>query len=283
MADAGDTPAAVRRVLVALDASRPSLDAMKAAAWLAAELDAELHGLFVEDVDLLRGASIPFVREMGSFSGNVRALDARAVERQMRAVANEARRALAACAAAAGLRWSFEVVRGSVALTILEQARSAALVSLGVAPTAQRRLGRNVRRVIAESRVSLLLLRSGPAPQPTVAAVHDGSDGARAALELAARLARRRGTALHVLALGRTAKSAAKRRDEAAAWLGGEDLDVTVKELSHGDGPRLCQAAREAGAGWMIVAADSPLASDEKARELIHEIGCPLLLVRGES
>ncbi|MBK7177644.1 MAG: universal stress protein [Chloroflexi bacterium] len=54
----------IQRILVALDASPHSLAALEAAIDLAERLDAELQGLFVEDINLLRLAQLPFAREL---------------------------------------------------------------------------------------------------------------------------------------------------------------------------------------------------------------------------
>ena len=54
----------IQRILVALDASTDSLAALDAAAKLAQCLQAELVGLFVEDVNLLYMAGLPFTREL---------------------------------------------------------------------------------------------------------------------------------------------------------------------------------------------------------------------------
>ncbi len=48
-----------RRILVGLDASRQSLQALETAALWAAEMSAELMGLFVEDAGLLDIAALP--------------------------------------------------------------------------------------------------------------------------------------------------------------------------------------------------------------------------------
>ncbi|MFW5810637.1 MAG: universal stress protein, partial [Thermodesulfobacteriota bacterium] len=58
----------IRRILVALDASPASLEGLKTAAELAERLNAELYGLFVEDIDLLRAVELPFVTEIGYLS-----------------------------------------------------------------------------------------------------------------------------------------------------------------------------------------------------------------------
>ena len=52
------------RILVALDASPQSEAALRAAAELAALLEAELEGLFVEDINLLHLCGLPFGREI---------------------------------------------------------------------------------------------------------------------------------------------------------------------------------------------------------------------------
>ena len=56
---------AVKRILIALDPSRRGQSALQAAAHLAAGTGAELAGLFVEDINLLRLAGLPFARELG--------------------------------------------------------------------------------------------------------------------------------------------------------------------------------------------------------------------------
>ncbi|MGD9028912.1 MAG: universal stress protein, partial [Anaerolineae bacterium] len=59
-----DEELTIRRILIALDASSHSIAALRAAARLASSLEAELHGLFVEDINLLRAAGLPMAREL---------------------------------------------------------------------------------------------------------------------------------------------------------------------------------------------------------------------------
>ncbi|RMF77434.1 MAG: universal stress protein, partial [Nitrospirae bacterium] len=84
--------AAFRRIVVAVDASADSLAAVRAAARLAEALSAELHGLFVEDANLVRLARLPFAREV-RLSAAPRRLEAAALERELRALAAQARQA----------------------------------------------------------------------------------------------------------------------------------------------------------------------------------------------
>jgi nucleotide-binding universal stress UspA family protein len=99
MAIAEGKPFVARRILVGIDASNASLDALEAAASLAARLGSELAGLFVEDEDLLRLAALPFGDIVRSPSGERERLDRASVEATLRAVASHAREVLERTAA----------------------------------------------------------------------------------------------------------------------------------------------------------------------------------------
>ena len=79
------------RILVALDASPQSVAALRAAAELAALMEAELEGLFIEDINLLHLCGLPFSHEIGSYTAKRRQLDNLALERQLRGLATERR------------------------------------------------------------------------------------------------------------------------------------------------------------------------------------------------
>lgn len=104
----------LRRIVVGLDAGPRDRTTLEAAAQLAARMQAELVGLFVEDIDLLHLAGLPFAREVGYPSAALRPLDVAAMERALRATAQEVQRTLAAIAGRAPLSWSFRIARGAV-------------------------------------------------------------------------------------------------------------------------------------------------------------------------
>ncbi|MEJ2343030.1 MAG: universal stress protein [Gemmatimonadales bacterium] len=87
-------PTSIRRIVVALDASRSSLAALEAAAELAAAVNAELAGLFVEDENLVRLAGLPLAREFDRISERPRSMDTAQLRRHMARQAQQARRAL---------------------------------------------------------------------------------------------------------------------------------------------------------------------------------------------
>lgn len=120
----------IARIVLGLEPARRSRAALAAAAKIAARMEAELVGVFVEDADLLHLAGMPFAREVGYPSAAQRSLDIVTMERSMRALANDTRRALAEIAEPALLRWSFRVARGSIASELLAGAGETDLILL---------------------------------------------------------------------------------------------------------------------------------------------------------
>jgi len=114
-----------RRIVVGLDARTRERE-LEAAAAFAGRLGAELAGLFIEDIDLLRFAALPFAHEIGVASAARLKLDLDAMERAMRALAVDAARRLEASAAQNAVPWSFRVARGIAAQELLCAALEAA-------------------------------------------------------------------------------------------------------------------------------------------------------------
>lgn len=100
----------VRRVVVGLDPRhRPEFDELVR---IAADLQAELLGLFIEDEDLLRFAGLPTAREIGFPSGLSRGVDRGSIERTFRLRADALKRQCAQASLTRSVSWSFRVTRG---------------------------------------------------------------------------------------------------------------------------------------------------------------------------
>ena len=146
----------IRRIVVGLDTAPRSRTMLDAAAAVAEKLEAELVGLFVENMNLLHFARFPFAHEVGLSSATRRALDVAAMERSLRVAATEAREMLVAVAGGSALRWSFKVTRGVVAAELLAAADEADLVVAGSALPGDLS-GARVRIVSAEDPQALRL------------------------------------------------------------------------------------------------------------------------------
>jgi len=196
---APDAAPQTQRVLVALDASRRSLTALKAAADLAALLQAELQGLFVEDINLIRLSHLPFVDEIGLYSATRRPYDSRTAEREFRILANQMRRAVAQTAISAQVDWSFKVMRGRVDRELVTASNQAKMVTLGrVGRTPGRRLGSTARTLLAEAACPVFLLGEEGLTFP-LAVIHTGSPASDQALKLAVTLMQGQESALLLL------------------------------------------------------------------------------------
>lgn len=141
----------IRRVLVALDASPGSLAAARAAAQLASRVDAELAGLFVEDLRLLDLCASELAHQVDTLTGSATRVRDHDLERQFRSQASRARAVLSTTAHAAGVSWSFRVARGEVCDEIKTAAGEVDLVSLG-------RLGWSLRHGKGIGRIARMLL-----------------------------------------------------------------------------------------------------------------------------
>jgi nucleotide-binding universal stress UspA family protein len=270
-------PQSVRRILVAIDASRESLAALKAAVRVAERLHAELAGVFVEDIDLVNLAALPFAREFG-VGRPARKLDSEAIEQDLRAQAAAARRALAEAAEAMRLPWSFRVARGRVEAELLAAALEADLIALGKAMrplTRRARLGSTARSLAAGAHSAVLIAAAearGRAEQIMV--TFDGSECADRAMEIAARLAQNDGGDLTVFILAGAEKSKRTVSDR----LSGSGLNVTFREvIPEGLGTALEQ---ERG-GFLVLGADC-LPDEAGLASLIEAAHCPVLLLRPE-
>jgi nucleotide-binding universal stress UspA family protein len=272
----------IRRILVALDESPHSQAALEAAADLAARFRAELQGLFVEDVNLLRLAELPFTQEVGLFSPSRRRLDAQGVERQLRVQARRVHRALIAAAERAQVRWSFRVARGAIPTELLAAASGVDLIILGKAGWSlarRRRLGSTARTVAFRAPSLTLILQEGTRLGTPVVAVYDGSALARRALIAAAALAKEDEGALVVI-LADGPDAVRQLQEETAGWLGERAVGVRYHSLARTNASKLAHVVRTEGCGTFVLPARSELLKDEGLLALLDEVESPVLLVR---
>ena len=269
----------IRRILVALDASVSSLAALEAAVVLASRMEAELIGLFVEDVNLLKLAALPFAREIGFPSARRRRLGSVEMERSLRAQASRAEAALIAAAERQSVRCSFRVVRGEVTAQVLQAATEVDVLALGRAlPRAWR--ASSMSRVIVSSTSPPVLLLSPSAPvRPPIASVYDGSAESARALLLARRLMQLESDTLTVLVAARDTDDAQRLRQQAAAHLAGSGLVVDYVTLVDADAAGVAQAAHRHATGTLVLAANLPLKSGT-LEQLLTELDCAVFLVR---
>ena len=106
---------ALPRIVVSIAPEAPgSRSLLREAAALASTLHGELVGIVLENLDLLRSAELPIVRELDILTARERQCDRVTIESSLRSRTNRARQAFEALARETGVRHSFEVRRRRV-------------------------------------------------------------------------------------------------------------------------------------------------------------------------
>jgi nucleotide-binding universal stress UspA family protein len=277
------TESARKRVLVALDSLPGGRALLATAAELAARWDAELVGLFVEDIDLLNVAALPFCREFGIAHGEGRSLDRAAMVRALRMQAERVREAVASAAERTRVPYSFRVMRGRVEVELLEACREVDLVVIGRArSTSSRsvRLGATTRTVLSRGSCTVVVARENAPVGRPVLAVFDGSAVSSRALAAAARLVEHDHRNLAVLVAAGTAEHGRRLERKVASVLQRSGIvprTIVVQRPTLAD---LLVLIRKEESRTVVLPADLPLLEAPEAASMIESLPCPVVLVR---
>jgi hypothetical protein len=262
-----EQPAGIR-IWVALDESPSSAAALTAAAALAAEMDAELAGLFVEDVNLQHLIGLPFAREFSLLTGAGSPLSLGEVERTWQREAETMQRLLAEAASRLRLRWSFRVARGRVSAEMNALARAFDLIVLGK---------RSDMGVMAAFPGSPRFTRIHPQVGPVLVLFEVGSSFT-SSLDLGARLARLNGAELVVLVSAADENAYRAACAAAQAALKARDLSGRCVWLSTLNDSNLVKATHREVASCLVLANKERFLTQAGFERMLDEIECPLLL-----
>jgi len=272
-----------RRILVALDASAHSLAALQAASEMAARMESELVGRFVEDINLVRLAGLPFAREVGFPSAISRELDVAAMERALKVVAAQAKEAMAASAERVRVPWSFRVVRGSVVAELLSAAPEVDLLALGRVSrqvSNSRRVGSTALSVMAKAPRAVFLLEPGASLKPPLLVLFSESETWPGALPAAEELAKACGDGLTVLIAAATMENAQRLQRMAETMLRDRGVQAHYRIAASADIPEVVKTAKQERAGTIVLAGSSPLIRREDFSVLVAGAGCSIFVVR---
>jgi nucleotide-binding universal stress UspA family protein len=273
----------VRRILVALDASAQSLAALKTSVKLAAELGAELEGLFVEDANLMRIAMLPFARRMLFPSAAEEPLDSSVMEHELKSLARRAQRSLATMAEHYGIQWSFRVVRGKVTIEILSAASDSDLLTVGSSGwsmTRRMQLGSTAQNAAIHAPGALLLAKCPLAVDRPVMVLFDGSPPAEQALKAAIRFASALQSQLTVFLLPDTPPDVRPLMRGAAHQITAKGVDANFRALLAIDALRLADAIEVEAGGLLVLGREYKHLTENEVQNLIRLVSNPVLLLR---
>lgn len=273
-----------RRIVVAIDGSPTSLAALEATAELASAWGAEVVGLFIEDTNLLRMASLPFAREVGSHSGAHRAINPDQFEREFRSQADRARNTLWYVAERFRLTASFHVSRGPVKTELLKALGDADMLSMGKggqSVSASLGLGKNARSIAAGTGGIVLLFSHVARVTGPPAIVYDGSANGEKALDAAAELAGTLGTSLMVLCPVEGEPDRAELEESAKRELAGRQMKLEFRQILTRNVPDLARYVRSSGANVAVLPTSSPVLPTDAIELLVSRFFGPVMLVGG--
>ena len=272
---------AIRRILVALDASPHSRVAVEIAAELASRIEAELMGLFVEDVDLLRLANAPYAREILYASALESSLTSSSMESELKAQSEMARNALQTAAQRAQVRWSFRTVRGHVTEEILSAAGEADLLAIGKAGwsfTRRPRIGSTAMELTTTA-IPLLLLPDRDVPGSMKLLVYyDGTPAAKRGLLAAAQFAVPGSSGITVLIDGAHPELAESAQVETSALVQGKGIPVSYRPVDSRDESSLLRAVSEEQPGIFVLGSRTLLKKLSFLETFLRDAEIPLLL-----
>ena len=270
-----DSLSAIRRILIAMDASASGTAALEATVALASLMEAELLGIFIKDINLLRYAALPFAREVGYPSARTRRLGSAEMELSLQAQASRAEVALLAAAERWHVRCSFRTVLGEITTQLLAAAHDVDLVSIGITRRPLWHTSLSVPGIISAAPGSLLFLPAGARIGPPVMMIYDGSPVSQKALSVAQRLARQEDDGLIILLSGNDGEL----RQQVSQQLAGSGLVTRYHELSGTNVAGLAQMVRAAAVGTLVVGGNLQLKAG-KLEDLLEQLDCAVFLVR---
>lgn len=283
MATNNGNNARIERIIVLLDSSRAARVALEAAAELAGRRRTQLLGLFVEDTELLRSASLPFGREIGFTSGRARPMSTADTERRLRQQAENARRRLASEGRRRTVEWSLHVCRGRIEAETLALTTPTDLLVLGRVEWARDfglQFGQRTARIATTANCSVMVLGEAAQTsyQPILVLYEETQRGERA-LATAAAMAHDPKQDLIIL-LPPSAEGLVEELEESARrWARRHKTSVSSMRLPNVEATTLIQVLRQTGGRALVLSRASPAIQSPASRSLLDEIASPVVVV----
>jgi nucleotide-binding universal stress UspA family protein len=270
----------IRRILIALDASPASQAALELAADLAIRYQAELIGIYVEDINLLRSAEIPFTKEVGFYSASSRQINKAHIERELRAHARRVEQLLASIAQRANLQWSFRSSRGLIPGELMSAAADTDLIILGKTGwSGGHQIGSTAKEVAVRAPIQSLILLHKVRPGSPIMVVYDGSPASQNALIAARRISNPEST-LTVLILAESKGEVEQLQAQVQARFQEDEINIDFRWATNIHGDRISQLAFISGCDVVVLPTKSGRFEAEDLVAMLDEADCAVLLVR---
>ncbi|MDJ0957645.1 MAG: universal stress protein [Arenicellales bacterium] len=252
------------RILVAVEPSLQSYDALETAAEFASHLKAHLMALFIEDVNLLKLAELPFAKELDRSSGVMRPLEPRALTRALQADAQKLQKRLAEESERRQISVSMKVVRGQYLTTAIQMAEKSDIVFLNDITTL----------TYDRIRTGTPRTRRIPIGHKPIWIFYDGSTETQRCLALALSLAQKDRSDLLVVF---TDSTAGDKLDSQRDQIARDYPDLSCQFLPLSDKESLGQTVEQKGCSVLVLPRTEQYR--QAADSSLSQIKCPRILV----
>ena len=272
----------IRRVVIVLSPPAGNLEKMQGTVEIALRLKAEMHVLFIEDINLLRLAALPRAGELSYGAGGIRPLDRERMERVLKAQANAVREKLSALAARHKVPWSFQVRRGHVSREVLASVVGEDLLILDrvreslVSSTGEEGI---LWRILRQTTSTVLLQRdAGHAPR-ALTVYFDGTPAAWRALRLATSCFQEGSLPMTIVLPPMEEAEERRARAHIEEYLGAQGIPCRIHRLRESTCGCLARMLAEQGCGLFIGGRPGLMEYGESLLRDLEGLGCGCLLV----
>jgi len=268
-----------KRILVTMDHSGYGMSILRVAAGMAAELQGELLGLLVEDINLIRLAELPFSQEVSLFAEGGSHLCPDTLEKQLRSQAERLRHNLASVAGQRKIPWSFRLARGRLAAEIMAVMREVDVLIFGqmqgvFPPPLRLSSTLSGRRSLP---VDGLLTQGFQQP---IMVFFNGSLSSGRVLKTATLLVRKNGERLVVILPAVEPDRLLELEKQVVNWQQQAQLQLRFMSLLNNDISALVQLGRGRHVGALILGQDSFSLDESSITKLLDYPNYPVVLVR---
>lgn len=271
----------LRKILVAIDPSSHSHAALEAAAVLAKTLEAQIHGLFVQDEVWKKVSRIPSSSIINEITGTIHPLEQDALENQLEMLKKRLRRRLETISRKNRIKHTWESVQGKVENKILEAAKQADLLTIGRRGSSfprKKQLGSSAKAIIRKSDKPILILRQGLHLGANICVLYDASEESQRAIRLALSLAQKNESTLTVLVADNNPEAVDERSRELEKELEKARVSTSVKLLKNTRAWSFLNLMHNIDSGLLVIPKQQPIIQ-KNLETVLDRIKCPMLLM----
>ena len=278
-------PIIVNQILVSLDNSTHSVAALEAAVELAQQYRAALKGIFIEDINLLNLAEMPFCDEVGEHTARVREITTDGLSRGIFFFFFSVIRTFRKKTSSIDIKAVFVVLRGNIHRTIEKEGQSSDLIVIGKAgthPVRGRRLGSTAQALIKNHTKPLLLIEENARlGQPIIVVYHQSPLGTRC-LETGRDLVNP-GETLVILVCQDDPDTFAEVTANLNQWATSNNSKISIQGYKTETIHRLFSMLNALEKGLLILPHGGNVSELKVIHLFINEVSQPMLLIRNNS